>query len=120
MSLASAYLDSFNSEQRSAVEHGIGVAGHSGPLLGIAGAGSGKTNTLAHQLAGFSGRPCLYAGLSTLRCTSISSISACSRLLARFLAPSFPINTWYRLIFNLRAARVSPIPSLYARILRLS
>jgi len=61
MSLASAYLDSFNSEQRSAVEHGIGVAGHSGPLLVIAGAGSGKTNTLAHQLAGFSGRPCLYA-----------------------------------------------------------
>ena len=59
MSLASAYLDSFNSEQRDAIEHGIGVAGHSG--LVIAGAGLGKTNTLAHQLAGFSGRPCLYA-----------------------------------------------------------
>jgi hypothetical protein len=58
--LASAYLDNLNSEQRDAVDHGIGAAGYSGPLLVIAGAGSGKTNTLAHQLAGFSGRPCLY------------------------------------------------------------
>ena len=49
-------------------------------------------------------------GLSPRSCTSISSISACSRLLARFLAPSFPINTWYRLIFNLRAARVFSHP----------
>jgi hypothetical protein len=30
MSLATAYLDSVNSEQRVAVEHGVGVAGHSG------------------------------------------------------------------------------------------
>ena len=40
-------------EQRRAVEHGIGVAGHSG--LVIAGAGLGKTNTLAHQLAASAG-----------------------------------------------------------------
>lgn len=53
MSAATAYLDTLNSEQRRAVEHG--VAGLScatgGPLLVIAGAGSGKTNTLAHRVA---------------------------------------------------------------------
>ena len=45
-----AYLDSLNPEQRRAVEHGIGVEA-AGPLLVIAGAGSGKTNTLAHRVA---------------------------------------------------------------------
>jgi ATP-dependent DNA helicase UvrD/PcrA len=39
------YLDKLNPEQRRAVEHGIE------PLLIIAGAGSGKTNTLAHRVA---------------------------------------------------------------------
>jgi len=38
-------------EQRQAVEHGVGSEGGSGPLLVIAGAGSGKTNTLAHRVA---------------------------------------------------------------------
>jgi DNA helicase-2/ATP-dependent DNA helicase PcrA len=43
---------SLNPEQRSAVEHDIGAAdGASRPLLVIAGAGSGKTNTLAHRVA---------------------------------------------------------------------
>jgi DNA helicase-2/ATP-dependent DNA helicase PcrA len=46
----SAYLDALNPEQRRAVEHGAGAAA-AGPLLVIAGAGSGKTNTLAHRVA---------------------------------------------------------------------
>ena len=45
-----AYLDTLNPEQRRAVEHGVGAAA-AGPLLVIAGAGSGKTNTLAHRVA---------------------------------------------------------------------
>src|SRR5579859_1007196 len=48
-----AYLDKLNSEQRRAVEHGIEPSGIviGPPLLVIAGAGSGKTNTLAHKVA---------------------------------------------------------------------
>ena len=46
------YLSELNREQRQAVEHDIGVAeGHRRPLLVIAGAGSGKTKTLAHRVA---------------------------------------------------------------------
>jgi DNA helicase-2/ATP-dependent DNA helicase PcrA len=47
------YLDSLNAQQRRAVEHGIGTRaqGIPGPLLVIAGAGSGKTNTLACRVA---------------------------------------------------------------------
>jgi DNA helicase-2/ATP-dependent DNA helicase PcrA len=39
-----------NAEQRAAVEHDIGVPAPR-PLLVVAGAGSGKTNTLAHRVA---------------------------------------------------------------------
>ncbi|WP_036263802.1 ATP-dependent helicase [Methylocapsa aurea] len=48
-----AHLEKLNSEQRRAVEHGVGLADGAigGPLLIIAGAGSGKTNTLAHRVA---------------------------------------------------------------------
>ncbi|WP_274630549.1 ATP-dependent helicase [Arvimicrobium flavum] len=43
------HLARLNAEQRAAVEHGGGAV--AGPLLIIAGAGSGKTNTLAHRVA---------------------------------------------------------------------
>src|SRR5262249_58933937 len=43
-----AYLYRLNPEQRHAVEHG-----DASPLLIIAGAGTGKTNTLAHRVAHF-------------------------------------------------------------------
>jgi ATP-dependent DNA helicase UvrD/PcrA len=47
------YLETLNPEQRRAVVHGIAGSGPNiaGPLLVIAGAGSGKTNTLAHRVA---------------------------------------------------------------------
>ncbi|MEO6013161.1 MAG: ATP-dependent helicase [Devosia sp.] len=45
------YLHRLNPEQRRAVEHGVGSGNIGGPLLVIAGAGSGKTNTLAHRVA---------------------------------------------------------------------
>ncbi|HML15059.1 MAG TPA: ATP-dependent helicase [Xanthobacteraceae bacterium] len=45
-----AYLAKLNPEQRRAVEHGVGAPDER-PLLVIAGAGSGKTNTLAHRVA---------------------------------------------------------------------
>jgi ATP-dependent DNA helicase UvrD/PcrA len=48
---AAAYLESLNPEQRRAVEHGAVGEGPFAPLLVIAGAGSGKTNTLAHRVA---------------------------------------------------------------------
>jgi DNA helicase-2/ATP-dependent DNA helicase PcrA len=48
-----AHLAKLNPEQRRAVEHGVRekMCGPSAPLLVIAGAGSGKTNTLAHRVA---------------------------------------------------------------------
>jgi DNA helicase II / ATP-dependent DNA helicase PcrA len=47
--VSAAYLEKLNPEQRLAVE--FGVADDAAPLLVIAGAGSGKTNTLAHRVA---------------------------------------------------------------------
>ncbi|WP_331000054.1 ATP-dependent helicase [Acetobacter garciniae] len=51
--MGDAYLDRLNDAQRAAVTHGVvnGVACPAAPLLVIAGAGSGKTNTLAHRVA---------------------------------------------------------------------
>ena len=48
-----AYLEKLNSEHRRAVEHGVreSACAPAVPLLVIAGAGSGKTNTLAHRVA---------------------------------------------------------------------
>src|SRR2546423_1237803 len=48
---AIAYLETLNPEQRRAVEHGAAGGLAAPPLLVIAGAGSGKTNTLAHRVA---------------------------------------------------------------------
>ena len=47
------HLAKLNTEQRRAVEHGVGAeaGGLAAPLLVIAGAGWGKTNTLAHRVA---------------------------------------------------------------------
>ncbi|WNJ93504.1 ATP-dependent helicase [Bosea sp. 685] len=45
-----SYLDTLNPAQRRAVIHGVGSP-FASPLLVIAGAGSGKTNTLAHRVA---------------------------------------------------------------------
>jgi DNA helicase II / ATP-dependent DNA helicase PcrA len=44
------YLEKLNADQRAAVEHGVGDT-DARPLLVIAGAGSGKTDTLAHRVA---------------------------------------------------------------------
>jgi DNA helicase II / ATP-dependent DNA helicase PcrA len=49
-----AYLRDLNFAQRAAAEYGVSDVGDacgSGPLLIIAGAGTGKTNTLAHRVA---------------------------------------------------------------------
>src|ERR1700720_159920 len=51
--MSAAYLEKLNQEQRRAVEHGVlrNARVPVAPLLVIAGAGSGKTNTLAHRVA---------------------------------------------------------------------
>lgn len=50
--MSAAYLEKLNDRQREAVVHGVGLPQGEvgGPLLIIAGAGSGKTNTLAHRV----------------------------------------------------------------------
>ena len=49
--MTAAYLAKLNTEQRRAVEHGCDELDEAPPLLIIAGAGAGKTNTLAHRVA---------------------------------------------------------------------
>ena len=49
--MAAGYLDTLNDRQRQAVEFGVGGDELPPPLLVIAGAGSGKTSTLAHRVA---------------------------------------------------------------------
>src|SRR5262249_60810017 len=46
-----SHLAKLNPEQRRAAEYGGPAYAETGPLLIIAGAGSGKTNTLAHRVA---------------------------------------------------------------------
>ena len=50
-SMQAGYLDTLNDRQRQAVEHGTAGEAIAPPLLVIAGAGSGKTSTLAHRVA---------------------------------------------------------------------
>jgi DNA helicase-2/ATP-dependent DNA helicase PcrA len=49
--MAAGRSETLNPQQRHAVEHGGSAVGDAGPLLIIAGAGSGKTSTLAHRVA---------------------------------------------------------------------
>jgi ATP-dependent DNA helicase UvrD/PcrA len=49
--MTSSHLAKLNAEQRDAVEYGGPTYADAGPLLILAGAGSGKTNTLAHRVA---------------------------------------------------------------------
>jgi len=51
VSAGAAYLKTLNSEQRRAATYGAAGSAPFAPLLVIAGAGSGKTNTLAHRVA---------------------------------------------------------------------
>jgi DNA helicase II / ATP-dependent DNA helicase PcrA len=48
---ATSHFAKLNPQQQRAVEYGTPAPGEAGPLLIIAGAGSGKTNTLAHRVA---------------------------------------------------------------------
>src|ERR1700728_4800556 len=48
--MLAARLEKLNPQQRRAVEHGGLPLSDAGPLLIIAGAGSGKTSTLAHRV----------------------------------------------------------------------
>ena len=79
-----------NPEQRLAVEHGIGDSGGPGPLLVIAGAGSGKTAMLAHRvaaliLAGADPRRVMLATFSRRAAAELGR--RVERLLARRLKP---------------------------------
>jgi len=87
---ASDYLDILNPEQRRAVEHGAGEVAP-GPLLVIAGAGSGKTNTLAHRVAhlivkGADPRRILLMTFSRRAASEMSK--RVERIAARVLGPS--------------------------------
>ena len=79
-----------NPEQQLAVEHGIGDPKGSGPLLVIAGAGSGKTAMLAHRvaaliLAGADPKRIMLATFSRRAAAELGR--RVERLLARRLAP---------------------------------
>jgi DNA helicase II / ATP-dependent DNA helicase PcrA len=79
-----------NDEQRLAVEHGIGAPRGPGPLLVVAGAGSGKTAMLAHRvaaliLAGADPKRIMLATFSRRAAAELGR--RVERLLARRLAP---------------------------------
>jgi DNA helicase-2/ATP-dependent DNA helicase PcrA len=79
-----------NPEQQLAIEHGLGDPQGSGPLLVIAGAGSGKTAMLAHRvaaliLAGTDPKRIMLATFSRRAAAELGR--RVERLLARRLAP---------------------------------
>ena len=79
-----------NPEQELAVEHGIGDPQGPGPLLVVAGAGSGKTAMLAHRvaaliLAGADPKRIMLATFSRRAAAELGR--RVERLLARRLAP---------------------------------
>ena len=79
-----------NPEQKLAVEHGIGDPRGPGPLLVVAGAGSGKTAMLAHRvaaliLAGADPKRIMLATFSRRAAAELGR--RVERLLARRLAP---------------------------------
>ncbi len=79
-----------NAAQQLAVEHGLGEARDPRPLLVIAGAGSGKTATLAHRVAALilSGADPKRIMLATFSRRAAAELSRrVERLLARKLAP---------------------------------
>ena len=83
-------LIDLNAEQQLAVEHGVGGSEGSGPLLVIAGAGSGKTAMLAHRvaaliLAGADPKRIMLATFSRRAAAQLGR--RVERLLARHLPP---------------------------------
>src|ERR1700691_2930416 len=79
-----------NPEQELAVRHGIGDPNGPGPLLVVAGAGSGKTAMLAHRvaaliLAGADPKRIMLATFSRRAAAELTR--RVERLLARCLAP---------------------------------
>ena len=79
-----------NPEQQLAVEYGLGEPKGSGPLLVIAGAGSGKTAMLAHRVAALilSGADPKRIMLATFSRRAAAELGRrVERLLARRLAP---------------------------------
>jgi DNA helicase II / ATP-dependent DNA helicase PcrA len=79
------YLAKLNPEQRRAVEHGIRDPS---PLLIIAGAGTGKTNTLAHRVAHLimqGSDPCRIMLLTFSRRAAVEMIRRVERIAAHVL-----------------------------------
>jgi len=94
---AAHYLDGLNPEQRRAVEHGIAGKGSNvaGPLLVIAGAGSGKTNTLAHRVAHLivhGADPARMLLLTFSRRAAVEMERRVERIAARALGAALPRN----------------------------
>jgi DNA helicase-2/ATP-dependent DNA helicase PcrA len=91
-----AYLAMLNPQQRRAVEHGCVDLSDAPPLLIIAGAGSGKTNTLAHRVAHLvvSGAdPRRIMLLTFSRRTAIEMQRRVERIMATALGPNAGVMT---------------------------